>query len=54
MRYKIVGGQAIAGIEPGGTVEMSPEEAAWLIEAGHLEPVSQPKEPGTTKRKEGE
>lgn len=35
-KYKIVGPRSVAGVEPGGVVEFSSEEAGWLIEAGHL------------------
>jgi len=39
-KYKIVGPRAVAGILPGGVVEFDPEEAGWLIEAGHLAPIA--------------
>ncbi len=35
-KYQIVGPRAVAGVLPGGVVEFDPDEAAWLIEAGHL------------------
>jgi hypothetical protein len=37
-KYKIVGPRSVAGIAPGGVVEFDVEEAAWLVEAGHLAP----------------
>lgn len=39
-KYQIVGPRPVAGVEPGGVVEFHPEEAAWLIEAGHLAPIA--------------
>lgn len=38
--YKVVGSRAVAGVEPGGQVELPDEEAAWLIEVGHLEVIA--------------
>lgn len=39
-QYKVVGPRTVAGVEPGGVVEFHPEEADWLIEAGHLAPIA--------------
>lgn len=39
-KFKVVGNHAVAGVSPGGQVEFTDEEAAWLIEAGHLEAVA--------------
>lgn len=39
-KFKVVGNHAVAGVPTGGEVEFTDEEAAWLIEAGHLEAVA--------------
>jgi len=38
--YKVAGRRAVAGVEPGGQVELSDEEASWLVEVGHLEVIA--------------
>lgn len=63
MRYKIVGRHAIEHQAPGSIIEMEPDRAAVLVEAGHLEPVKAPSKDqaiakgitkGTIEQKEGE
>lgn len=39
-KYRVSGPRVVAGVEPGGTLELSPVEAAWLIEAGHLSEIA--------------
>jgi uncharacterized protein YhdP len=42
-KYKVIGPHSVAGVETGGVVELDPEEAGWLVEAGHLELDATPK-----------
>jgi hypothetical protein len=39
--YRVIGQQAVAGVQPGGTVDLDPAEVdvAALQAAGHIEPV---------------
>jgi hypothetical protein len=39
-KFRVIGPRVVAGVEPGGTLELSPDEAHWLIEAGHLERIA--------------
>lgn len=40
VRVKVIGTRAVAGVAPGGTVELDPERVniAALVDAGHVEP----------------
>lgn len=41
MRFKIIGTHRVAGVDPGGTVELDEDDprTTALLRAGHLEPV---------------
>lgn len=42
-QYTVIGRHSVAGVEQGGVVELDPEEAGWLIEAGHLAVIATPR-----------
>lgn len=47
-KYRVVGARTVDGVPPGGTVtipDASPLDAAALVAAGHLEPVTKPATP---------
>jgi len=45
--YRVAGEHIVAGVEPGGTVELDPDvyNIPALVAAGHLEPVPDDPEP---------
>jgi hypothetical protein len=50
MRFKVTGNHMVAGVDPGKTVELDPDDPRTLalIRAGHLEPTKKPKPVGET------
>jgi hypothetical protein len=52
-QYKVIGTRAVAGVAPGGVVELAPEDAAYLVEIGHLEVFATRKSKTTPETSEG-
>jgi hypothetical protein len=61
--YKITSKHSVFGVDPGGTVELTPDQAEFLLEVGHIalpEPeaaapdVEVPPEPGQSPKESGE
>lgn len=48
MEYRVVGSSRVAGVDPGGTVELDPDRVniPALIAGGHVEPVETPEAAG--------
>jgi len=44
MEYRVVGSSRVAGVDPGGTVDLDPDRVniPALIAGGHVEPVKAP------------
>lgn len=47
-KHKVIGPRRVAGVNPGGTVDLghlNPAQVAALVKAGHVEAVPEPKRP---------
>jgi len=55
-KYKVVGPCVVAGVAPGGIVELEGELIPHLIEVGHVAPIAtkSPRKSDTTESKDGE
>lgn len=59
-KYKVVGSRVVAGVAPGGVVELEGELVPHLVAVGHVEPVvvkqppKSPQKSETTEPKDGE
>jgi hypothetical protein len=55
-KYKVVGPHAVAGVAPGGVVELEGELIPHLVEVGHVAPVAtkSPQKSDQTEPKDGE
>lgn len=54
-KFKIVGPRAVAGVEPGGVVDLADDgvvNVAALIEAGHVAPIDEKRRPKPKAEKE--
>lgn len=54
MEYRVVGSSRVAGVDPGGTVELDPERVniPALITGGHIAPVKAPAKPAKAQKAE--
>lgn len=55
--YTVIGNHRVAGVEPGGTIEIEDDaHAAYLATAGHIEPTPEPtnKKPAKAVDEEGD